>query len=196
MASPSSTVAFGFSAHTGWAQAVAVGASLAAPKLLHRGRVDLSVGKESAHVFHAAAEMPLAAAKTYIERCRKRAISAAQAEMAALLKSLAPANGVIAVVVGNAKLPPLEAILKSHMLIHAAEGDFYRRAILDAAEMHKLRSVAVPSKELADAACGALNVSVDQLPLWLTTCGRSVGRPWGRDEKDAFLAACVALASV
>lgn len=192
MAAPASKVAFGFSTHTGWAQAVVASGPLTAPRLLHRGRIDLGVGKDSVHVFHAAAEMTLTAARSHVDRCAKRATANAESEIATLVH--AHGRAAIGVVVGNAKLPPFEAILKSHMLIHAAEGDFYRRAILAAAATHKLKAAAVPAKELADAAAAALRLPTATLAPWLTSYGKSVGRPWGRDEKDAFLAACIALA--
>lgn len=195
---PSGKIAIGFSTHTGWAQAVAIAGPLSSPKLLKRGRVDLGVGDDSVHVFHVAAEMTPAEAKGHVERCAKRAIASARAEMTSMLKALSPAKiaPVIGVVVGNAALSSsLGAILKSHMMIHSAEGVFYRRAILQAAEAQKLRSVAVPSRELPALASVVLKVPAEGLAQWLTAFGRTVGRPWGRDEKDAFLAACVAIAA-
>jgi hypothetical protein len=195
MTSAPPRLALGFSTHTGWAQAVAVAAPLSVPKLLHRGRIDLNIGKDSVHVFHVAADMGLPAAQSHIERCATRATANAQTEIASLLDAHARAKAAIGIVVGNTKLPPLEAVLRSHMLIHAAEGEFYRRAIIRGAEAHKLMTVTVPAKELAEAASAALELKPAQLGQWLTEYGRTVGRPWGRDEKDAFLAACVALAS-
>jgi hypothetical protein len=38
-------------------------------------------------------------------------------------------------------------------------------------------------------------VKAAALPQWLTERGRAVGRPWGRDEKEALLVACIALAA-
>jgi hypothetical protein len=192
MRSSTPKIAFGFSPHTGWAQAVVVAGSLSTPKLLHRGRIDLGVGGESVHVFHTAAEMTFARAQGYIERCAKTATNNAHQAIASLLSAHGQ-NAAVGVVVGNAKLPPLEAVLRSHMLIHAAEGDFYRRAILNAAEGHGLASAAVPGKELQDAAGAVLNAPGTKLQTWLASYGKTVGRPWGRDEKDAVLAACVAL---
>lgn len=183
MSSSTPKIAIGFSPHTGWAQAVVVAGPLSAPKLLHRGRIDLGVGGESVHVFHAAAEMPFARAQAYIERCARTATTNARQAIASLLSAHGQ-NAAVGIVVGNAKLPPLEAILKSHMLIHAAEGDFYRRAILNAAEGHGLTSAALPAKELQDAAGAVLNAPGAKLQTWLANYGKTVGRPWGRDDKD------------
>jgi hypothetical protein len=100
----------------------------------------------------------------------------------------------VGVVVGKSVLPSsLDAILRSHLLIHSAEGDLFRRVILEAAQDLKLRSLAVSSKDLGAAASGALGVTAQRLPQWLTDFGKTVGRPWARDEKDAFLVACLAL---
>jgi hypothetical protein len=189
------TAALGFSVHTGWAGAVAVAGPLASPKLMHRSRVDLSPGKESAHVFHVAAEKRTGAAARHIEGCGKAVADSARLGLASLAKALAISPVTVGVVVANAPLPgSLEAILRSHMLIHAAEGDFYRRAVLQAGEGLGWRPIAVPSKELAPAAAAALAIAPERVKDWLVAFGREVGRPWGRDEKDAFLAACVALA--
>lgn len=193
MSASTPKIAIGFSPHTGWAQTVVMAGPLSAPRLLHRGRIDLGIGGESVHLFHTAAEMTLARAQAHIERCAKTATDNARQAIASLLSAHGQ-NAAVGVVVGNAKLPPLEAILKSHMLIHAAEGDFYRRAILNAAEGHSLASAAVPAKELADAAGAVLNEPGAKLQTWLANYSKRVGRPWGRDQKDAFLAACIALA--
>jgi hypothetical protein len=101
------------------------------------------------------------------------------------------------VIANNAKLPEaLDSILASHMLIHSAEGDFYRRAILDASKTLNLKLVVVKAKDLAAAASAALSPKAGPLPDHLAMVGRAVGRPWARDEKDAYCAACIALANV
>ena len=187
--------ALGFSVHTGWAQVVALTGPRGAPKLLHRGRVDFAPGSESVEIFHIAAEMALAEAKRHIERCAKLATARARTELAALIKTHASGAAIVAVgVVGNSVMPTaFDSVLRSHLMIHGAEGILYRRAVLQAAQDLKLKIRAIPSKELMEAAAGLLKVAPARLPQWLTDFGRTVGRPWGRDEKDAFLAASLAL---
>ncbi len=190
--------ALGFTAHTGWAVAVAVSGPLTSPKLIHRGKIDLRPGKESVQVFHVAAEMAPTDAKRHVERCSKAAADTARKELTSLIKSLAHEVSPVAVgvVVGNAARPTsLDAVLRSHLLIHSAEGDLFRRAIVEAGAALELTSLAMPSRDLALAASRVLKVSQDGIPQWLGEFGRTVGRPWGRDEKDAFLVACLALAN-
>lgn len=192
----SHAAALGFSVHTGWAQGVAVSGPLSAPKLLHRGRIDIAPGAQSVEVFHVAAEMELVQAKRHVERCTKAATEKASSELTSLMKALGAhvRSVAVGVVVGTAVLPPFDAILRSHLQIHSAEGQLFRRVILDAARDLELKSLAVRSKDLTEAGAAALKIAPQRLPQWLTDYGRTVGRPWGRDEKDAFLVACLALA--
>jgi hypothetical protein len=191
------TAALGFSVHTGWAAVAAVSGPLTAPTLLHRERIDIAPGAESGHVYHVAAELTGRAAQSHIDKCLKTSSKAALTALSATVRNLSLRGKVVAsgVIANNAKLPDLlDSILASHMLIHSAEGDFYRRAILDASKALDLKPVVVKSKELADAASAALSLKPGTLPDHLATVGRTVGRPWARDEKDAYCAACVALA--
>jgi hypothetical protein len=100
------------------------------------------------------------------------------------------------IVEANSVLPSsLEAILRSHASIHTAEGVLFRKAIDTAARGKKLTVVGVPSKQLHARAAAQIGVKAEALPDWLTELGRAVGRPWGRDEKEALLVACVALSA-
>jgi hypothetical protein len=142
--------------------------------------------------------MPLAEARRHIDRCAKLASARARTELAALIKAHVQSVKLKAVgVAGNSTMPStLESVLRSHLMIHGAEGILYRRAVLQAGEDLGLKTRAVPAKELAAAAAVVLKIAPANLATWLTEFGRTVGRPWGRDEKDAFLAASLALASV
>jgi hypothetical protein len=191
------TAALGFSVHTGWAVMAAVSGPLTSPTLLHRGRIDIAPGTESGHVFHVAAELPAGSAQGHIEKCLKFSKGAARSALSATLRSLAGRAKVVAacVVTNNARLPEsLDSILASHMLIHSAEGDLFRRAILEASKALDLKTVVLRAKDLSDAATEALSLKPGSLPDHLIATGRAVGRPWSRDEKDAYCAACVALA--
>jgi hypothetical protein len=188
--------ALGFSVHTGWAMAVAASGPMPVPKLLHRARIDLGLSPESSEVFHVAAEMAPAEAKRHVERCTKMAAQKARAELQTLATALTASPRAVGVVVSKGALPSsLDAVLRSHLMIHGAEGALYRTAILDAARELRLKVRSIPANELAESAAAVLKLAPSRLPQWLTDFGRTVGRPWGRDEKDAFLAACLALDS-
>ena len=188
--------AYGFSVHTGWAMAVAVAGPLSSPQLLLRQRIEFKPGAESVHVFHVAAEKTGPEAKRHYDRCKALVAAQARSQLELLLEAINPAPTALGIVVGNAALPSsLEAILRSHMQIHSAEGNFYRGSLLDAGAVLKLKSRAVPARELAPRAMRALKIDEAKLSPFLSSIRCKVGRPWGRDEKDAFLAACIALAA-
>ena len=95
---------------------------------------------------------------------------------------------------GRAAPLALEAILASHSLVHAAEGALYRDAVRAAAAEAGMAVAEIPLKELAARASSALGVAArDMVPL-LARTGKAAGSPWAKDQKDAYLAACVALA--
>src|SRR5262249_57236585 len=84
----------------------------------------------------------------------------------------------VGVVAWGSRLPDsLEAILAAHPFVHAAEGELFRRALLDAAGA---RGLLVP----AEAACEA----VERIE-------RPAGPPWARDQKLAAAAGGLPLTS-
>jgi|SRR5207245_1818506 len=99
-----------------------------------------------------------------------------------------------AVLVGN-PMPEwsVEEILAVHFRMHKAEGVLFREALARAAEACGLRLVAIPERLLTKHATSALGVPVSGLVRKTATLGKSVGPPWGRDQKDAALAALIAL---
>jgi hypothetical protein len=99
-----------------------------------------------------------------------------------------------AVVAKDGAMPgSLEQIRAAHPRIHTAEGCFYRDALLAAAEAMGLVARVLPPKELESAAATVMRLARAQVPGLLTDAGRIVGRPWGKDQKMAALAAWVML---
>jgi hypothetical protein len=88
---------------------------------------------------------------------------------------------------------PLEEILQSHTLVHAAEGALFRAVIRGASEDLGLRVVQVPAPELVRRGAKVLGLAKDEVPDFLTQLGRPLGPPWTADHKAATLAAAVAL---
>jgi hypothetical protein len=177
-------VALGFVAHTGWAVAVAVGGS-GAPRLIDRRRIEL-IERGSAGVFHAAKGLPLAEARRLVEAIRARAGERAKEALAAWIESLQGLGGVPrrCAIIGPRKPPPadVETILRSHALMHAAEGELYRAALAAAAEAGGLEVTTIPARELDLSAQAVRDL------------GHGAGAPWGRDQKLAALAAALRLA--
>ncbi|MCA1828471.1 MAG: hypothetical protein LC689_16225 [Myxococcales bacterium] len=173
--------ALGFKSHTGWAAAVAI----AGGEVVLKRRIDMAHDFATGAVFHAGQEMPLEKAKALIESSEERFVSIARAAIAAIVAELRGAGCEVAacgIAAGNPKpLPPLESILRSHALVHAAEGELYRRAIGRACA-----ACGIQATRVAAGNAGALAARI-------ATLGRASGRPWAADQKEAALAALIAL---
>jgi hypothetical protein len=87
----------------------------------------------------------------------------------------------------------VDQILAVHPRMHQAEGALFRDALAHAVEACGLRPVALPEKGVEARACELLAAPPAALAAALAELGRAAGAPWGRDQKDAALAAWVAL---
>jgi hypothetical protein len=95
---------------------------------------------------------------------------------------------------GGTRAPPeLARILAAHPLMHSAEGELYREVLVEAAADAGLTVSRVPGRDLAAHAASRMGCDAAAIAVKLTELGRQVGRPWRRDEKDAALAAWLAL---
>jgi hypothetical protein len=89
----------------------------------------------------------------------------------------------------------VEQILAVHFRMHKAEGVLFREALAQGAVENKLKLVRVPEKELLDLAAKRLGIGAEDLQSQVAALGKSVGAPWGRDQKDSAIAAMIALNS-
>jgi hypothetical protein len=193
--SGANAAAVGFSVHTGWAASVSITGPLRAPGILDRRRIRLAESDDTvrAEVYHQAARLSGAAAAKFVRDATAAASRRARAEIAALRESQPLVAAGFLVSAG--RLPPdLAAILRSHPLIHTAEGAFYREALATAAADCGLQIVRIPRRELAGRFASALGTDDASARERLTAMGRALGPPWARDQKDAAMAALVALA--
>jgi len=181
-------VAFGLKAHSGWAALVGVGERDGGVAMTDRRRIELVLEAWQKQPYHAAEHLQPDAARDTVARgidaARKGAIRELQA---ALARAAEQQHDVTAcgVLVGN-PMPDwsVDEILAVHFRMHKAEGVLFRDVLLQAAADCGLRPVAVPEKRSG----------VDRgLQLTIATLGRSAGPPWGTDQKDAALAALIAL---
>jgi hypothetical protein len=158
--------------------------------VLSRSRAELGdpARKVRRNVYQAARGQTPATAAVAVAAAER--IAAEQAALA--LEDVVGAAGVraCAVVVGTMSDVPLESILKSHALAHAAEGRLYQQALLRGAESLGLEAVAVPKRaiwEQAESALGAgVRGRIDELR-------QELGPPWAEDQKLAALAGWIAL---
>jgi len=192
--------AVGFRPHTGWSVAVVLAGSPSSPRLVDRRRVELAEAgdRSSVFVFHSAAQGDPRAAAARVRAATEEAEAHAIRALAQLKADVAIAGHQLvagAVIVGSVRtLPPLAELLKSHALIHSAEGELYRRVLASAGDAQGLFLLTLPARELEERAGQKLGLRPALLARQLSELGKTIGPPWGRDQKDAALAAWLALA--
>jgi hypothetical protein len=192
--------ALGCRAHTGWAALVVVAGGVARPEVVFRGRAELGdpSGRIKRNVYQASRGLEQAAAADLVAAAERIAAEQGAAALERTVREAADEGAVVrscAVVVGTfAREPPLESILASHALAHAAEGRLYQRALLESAEARGLDTIAVPKRSIWERGEAALGVAADELRHWIDELRREVGPPWAQDQKLAALAAWIALA--
>ena len=190
-------VAFGAKAHSGWAALVVLGDRDGHLVVVDRRRMQLVEDEQGKQPYHAAEHLEPQAARALIERGIAAARRVAVREMrAAVDKERERANDVrtCAVLVGD-PMPDwsTDEILAVHFRMHKAEGVLFRDVLVSATQECGLKLVAIPEKQLAKHAEKALATPAARLMKELAALGKSVGPPWGKDQKDAALAAMVAL---
>jgi len=193
--------ALGFRVHSGWAALVAVSLEKSAPAVLARQRVHLveTFTYEFRQPYHTAGKMLMGQAREFIERVRDEARRLAYRAISGLQKDLQKQGialkGCGLLLASGRPLPDLEKILASHALIHTADGELFREAILHASARSGLAMSAVKERELLDRAGKALRRKPSDLMRRVAELGSPFGSPWTQDEKFATLAAWLALAA-
>ena len=193
--------AIGFRVHSGWAAVVAVCVEKGAPIVLVKQRVHLvdTFTYEFRQPYHTAEKMLLGQAREFIARMQAEARRLAYRAIRELA-SRTQEQGVKLTRCGlllasGRPLPGLEKILASHALIHTADGELFREALLHASARCGLRDFTIKEKELVDCAENILRLKSAVLMRRVTELGRPFGAPWSQDEKFATLAAWLTLAT-
>ena len=188
-------VAFGMRAHSGWAALVVVGKRGGNFLVVDRRRVELVEDEWAKQPYHAAEDLKSDAARDVVKCGVEAAHRIAVREMRAAVKRERE-NEVTACAVLIANPMPdwsTQEILAVHFRMHKAEGVLFRDALVRATEACGLRLVAIPEKLLTKHAERALRTPASDLVKRITALGKPVGPPWGKDQKDAALAALLAL---
>jgi hypothetical protein len=191
--------AFGFKAHSGWAALVVLGKRDGEIQILERSRLELVEEEWAKQPFHAAEELKPAQARRVVERGIDTAKRIALRELKTALKRTRE-NGfevrACGLLVGN-PMPDwsVDEILAVHFRMHKAEGVLFRDVLAEAAYACDLKLQAIPEKTLLEFAAAALETSASTLTQEIAALGKSVGSPWGKDQKDAALAAMIAMQS-
>ena len=199
MAAGRTSAALGFRAHSGWAAVVAVAGTVRAPEVLDRRRIQIADSgiPGSMQPYHAAEGLPLPKARALLQRCEAGSTRLAQQAVGEILDSLKARGHTVAacglVLSSGRPLPELASILASHAIIHTADGEHFRDAIVLAVTHHRLPVTRIKEREIAVRAAAKLRMPVETLPSRLTAIGKPLGPPWTQDQKLAALAAWLAL---
>jgi hypothetical protein len=149
--------------------------------------------------YHAAERMRAADGRKLVERGLAAARRMAVQEMREAVKRAREAGhdvaGCAVLVVDPMPDWTVDEILAVHFRMHKAEGVLFRDALARSAGACGLRLVGILEKQLDEHAQRALPSSMNSVRKTIASLGKSVGPPWGRDQKDAALAAMIALSS-
>ncbi len=177
---------------------MAVSLEKGAPVVLARQRVHLveTFSYEFRQPYHTA-KMLAGQGREFIERVRDEARRLAYKAIRELASRTQEQGAKLTrcglLLASGRPLPGLEKILASHALIHTADGELFREAILHAGARCDLRDFRIKEKELLDRAGKTLRFKPAELMRRVTELGRSLGSPWSQDEKFATIAAWLAL---
>lgn len=189
-------IAAGFKAHSGWAVLVVIGASGDGFHVIDRRRIELVDPADidwAKQPYHAAEDLPPAKARQLVQRAISSAHRIAARELRAFVKRSREAGHEIdgcAVLVGS-PMPDwtIEQILSVHVRMHKAEGVLFPAALAGAVEGCDLNLVTIPERDLPARVDAATMKKLPEL-------GKSAGPPWGKDQKNAALAAMLLLKNI
>jgi hypothetical protein len=191
--------ALGFRAHSGWTALVAISLEEGSLRVLFRGRPHLvnTFTYEFRQPFHTAEKRPPAEARGFISHARREArhlayhvIHSVQANLQKQGYELKCCGLLLA---SGKTLPALPQILASHALIHTADGELFRDALLHASKRCGIESFTAKESELIEFAVHTLHLQPTELRRRLIHLGKPLGSPWSKDEKFAALVAWLSL---
>jgi hypothetical protein len=191
--------ALGFRVHSGWTALVAVSLDGDKPQVLLRRRPQLvsTFTYEFRQPYHTAEKRPRAEAAEVIAQAESeatklagQAIDAAERDLH-LVRCKVSSCGLL--MASGRPLPDLASILGSHALIHTADGELFRTAVLNASRSRGVAAYTLRERVLIETASQALSLPADKLTRRLTALGAGLGPPWSQDEKFSALVAWLAL---
>jgi hypothetical protein len=193
--------AIGIRTHSGWGAVVAVSNIAGSVEVIDRRRVAITVpGTPGANQpYHFAEHLDLPEAEEFLAKCgaasERLALSAIGELVGELRDRKYPVVGSAVLLASGRPLPPLSKVLASHALIHAAEGEFFRKAFWKACEGLDLAVTGFRERDLDQCAQMAFGKAAAEMRQQIAALGRSLGPPWTQDQKAATLAASVLLAA-
>ncbi len=190
-------VVLGMKAHSGWAALVVLGRQKDDLVVVDRRRIELVEDQWARQPYHAAEGLKSEVARDLVKRGIDAAHKIAVREIRAALKRETDRKNEVkacAVLVGS-PMPAWSAdeILAVHFRMHKAEGVLFRDALVQAAKECKVKAIEIPEKELLNHAEHELKTPANKLAAQISGLGKAAGPPWGKDQKEAALAALIAL---
>jgi hypothetical protein len=192
-------VALGFKAHSGWAALVAVGESGRDLEVIERRRVELTDEGQlwAKQPYHAAEDLEPNEAREVVKSGIASARRVARMRLHETIKRIQKhGNRVMGcgVMVPEPMLEwSIDEILAVHFRMHKAEGVLFPDALCRAAEAAKLATHPIPEKRLESFVEQTLGSPLDVLTQAAAGLGKTIGPPWGKDQKWAAMAAIFAL---
>jgi hypothetical protein len=192
-------VALGFRAHSGWTALVAIALEEGSPHVLLRERPHLvkTFTYEFRQPYHTAKKRSSAEAYDFVSSVRTEARGLAWEAINSIQSSFRHQGYELKrcglLLASGKPLPDLPQILASHALIHTADGELFREALLHASKRCGLETFTPKESELLEGASRTLQMKTDELRRHLVHLGSAVGSPWTQDEKLAALLAWLSL---
>jgi hypothetical protein len=194
-------VAVGFATHSGWAVAVVAsvddgdGGDGGRLQVHDRRRVELVSPDLPLQAYHAAADLPADAGVDVVAAVDRSIAEHARQALTAIRADVGDGLSLVAVgIVGRAReIPDVATVLSSHALMHASEGEQYRRGLAEAAEQLGLPVRRADPARLVDDVADAIGWPPARLADEHAQVRSTLGPPWQKDHKEATAAALLAL---
>ncbi len=189
----------GISQHRGWAVVVSVAVRDGEPVVADRRRVELiDAGMPSQPYHHEGSELDAAELEPLVRRVEQSVAERTRAELSRLRDEIAPQYALSAIALREGPSRPLPhsvaEVLDSAPAVIEADGEIYRKALLDAAAGLGLDAVTHRRGGEIERAARALGIGEDELDQRLSAMGREVGAPWRKEHRAAAAAAIAVLA--
>lgn len=196
--------AFGFRMHSGWGVLVAVSGDPSSVEVLDRRRIvitDPAIPGAKQPYHHAAtlgiSDPGFRESEKYLANCAVASERLAFTAIGKALRELAERSyrveGSAVLLASGRPLPALAKVLASHPLLHTAEGQFFRNAVIQASQRLKLPVTEIREQELEERAHAAFGAAIVRLQRQIARMGSPLGPPWTKDHKAASLAAIMIL---
>jgi hypothetical protein len=191
---PKARAAVGFTIKSGWAAAVLLTGSAAAPVVTGSRRVELSdpAIPDAMQPYHAGFGTARDAGDE-LKRLVSSVKSYGRKSLDLLLREFQDDYAVrgVGIVVGSLIDP--KSIANDHIRIHAMEGQLFRTVVIDAAEARGHRCHVRRERDIYGDAAKVLKVAEPAIRKRLTAMGRGVDSGWRAEQKAAALSAWMLL---